>query len=123
MGYLIATSLLIFLFIVSLVAPVNFTFAQSRTVGGEQFPQTVIAASSTDTTPHFLNLKATQQGDAEPERVSGFNLDITNAISAERNSQVLVFADSSVQVIEAKVRTESGQLIDLDSSTQANAFL
>ena len=72
-------------------------------IGGEQFPQSIIASSSTETTPHFLNLKATQQGDAEPEKVSGFNLDTTNAIAAQINSQLPVFVtDSSVMVIEAR---------------------
>jgi len=121
-GYFTAASFLILLLIVSVVAPVNITFS-SQTVEGGQFPQNIIASSSTDTTPHFLNLKATQQGDAEPERVSGFNLDITNTVAAQRNSQLHVFVtDNSLDVIEAKVRTESDQLIDLIPSSQANAF-
>jgi hypothetical protein len=57
---------------VSLVVPVNFTFAQSQTAAEEQFPQSIIASSSTDTTPHSLELKAVQDGDnTEPRRVSG----------------------------------------------------
>ena len=123
-GYLTAASFLIFLLMVSLVVPVNFTFAQSQTAGGEQFPQSITASSSTDTTPHSLELKAVQDGDnAEPRRVSGFRLDMTNAVTAQINSQLLVVVtDSSVRVIEAKVRTVSDQLIDLVPSSQANAF-
>jgi hypothetical protein len=30
----------------------------------QQFPSSIIAASSTETTPHALKLKATQQGEA-----------------------------------------------------------
>jgi cytoskeletal protein RodZ len=122
-GCLTATSFLIFLLMISLTVPVNFTFA-SRTAGGEQFPQSIIASSSTDTTPHTLQLKAVQDGDnAEPRKVSGFKLDMTNVITAQINSQVLVFVtDSSVKVSEAKVRTVSDRLIDLVPSSQANAF-
>ena len=48
---------------------------------------------------------------------------MTNVVSAQINSQVLVFVtDSSVRVVEAKVRTVSDQLIDLVPSSQANAF-
>jgi hypothetical protein len=66
--------------------------------------QSIIAASSTDITPHLLKLKATQQGDAELEKVGGFNLDMTSTFTAQINSQVLVFVtDSSVQVIEANL--------------------
>jgi hypothetical protein len=121
--YLTPTSLLIFLLTVSLVVPVNIAFS-SRTVEGEQFPQSIIASSSTDTTPHALELRAIQDGDnAEPRKVSGFRLDMTNVVAAQINSQVLVFVtDSSVKVLEAKVRTVSDQLIDLVPSSQANAF-
>src|SRR5215216_2702179 len=89
-----------------------------------QFPQGIIASSSTDTTPHALELRAIQDGDnAEPKKVSGFKLDMTNVVDAQINSQLLVFVtDSSVRVIEAKVRTVSDQLIDLVPSSQANAF-
>ena len=123
LGYFTAMSFFTFLLIISLVLPVNFTFA-SRTVGGEQFPQSIIAASSTDTTPHALELRAVQDGDnAEPRKVSGFRLDMTNVVAAQINSQVLVFVtDSSVKVSEAKVRTVSDRLIDLVPSSQANAF-
>src|SRR5918993_429151 len=96
-GNFTAASFLIFLLIVSVLVPVNITFS-SQTAEEEQFPQSIIAASSTDTTPHALNLRATQQGDEEPERASGFNLDITNVVGAQANSQLLVFVtDSSVE--------------------------
>ena len=121
-GDFTAVSLVIFLLVLVLVVPVYFTFS-SQTVEEEQFPQNVIASSSTDTNPHLLKLKATQQGDAEPEEVSRFNLDITNVVGAQANSQLLVFVtDSSVRIIEAKVKTVSDQLIDLVPSSQANAF-
>ena len=111
LGYFTAMSFFTFLLIISLVTQVNFTFA-SRTVGGEQFPQSIIASSSTDTTPHSLELRATQDGDnAEPRKVSGFRLDMTNVVSAQINSRLLVFVtDSSVKVLEAKVRTVSDRL-------------
>jgi hypothetical protein len=87
-------------------------------------PQSIIASSSTNTTPHVLELKAVQDEDnAEPRKVSGFRLDMTNVVAAQINSRLLVFVtDSSVRVLEAKVRTVSDQLIDLVPSTQANAF-
>jgi hypothetical protein len=48
---------------------------------------------------------------------------MTNVITAQINSQLLVFVtDSSVKVSEAKVRTVSDRLIDLVPSSQANAF-
>jgi hypothetical protein len=48
---------------------------------------------------------------------------MTNVATTQINSQLLVFVtDSSVRVLEAKVRTVSDQLIDLVPSTQANAF-
>ena len=123
-GYFTALSFFTFLLIISLVLPVNTTFA-SRTAGGGQFPQSIIASSSTDTTPHSLEIKAVQDGDnAEPRKVSGFKLDMTNVVTAQINSQLLVFVtDSSVKVSEAKVRTVSDRLIDLVPSSQANACL
>ena len=123
LGYFTAMSFFTFLLIISLVLPVNFTFA-SQTEGGEQFPQSIIASSSTDTTPHALELRAVQDGDnAEPRKVSGFRLDMTNVVAAQINSQVLVFVtDSSVKVSEAKVRTVSDRLIDLVPSSQTNIF-
>jgi hypothetical protein len=122
-GYFTATYFSIFLLIVLLVVPVNINFS-SQTVEEEQFPQSIIAASSTDTTPHELELRATQDEDnAEPRKVSGFRLDMTSVVAAQINSRLLVFVtDSSVRVLEAKVRTVSDQLIDLIPSSQANAF-
>jgi hypothetical protein len=81
-------------------------------------------ASSTGTTPHTLELRAIQDGDnAEPRKVSQFKLDMTNVVTAQVNSQLLVFlTDNSVRVLEAKVRTVSDQLIDLVPTIQANAF-
>jgi hypothetical protein len=65
-GYFTAASSLMFLLMISSVLPVNFSFAQSQTaIEEEQFPQSVIAASSTDITPHLLKLRAIQQEDAE----------------------------------------------------------
>jgi hypothetical protein len=88
--------------------------------------QSIIASSSTDTTPHLLKLKATQQGAAASQEVSGFSLDTTNAVNAQANSQLLIFVtDTSVRVIEAKVKSASDQFIDLVPSTSpqtTNAF-
>jgi maltodextrin utilization protein YvdJ len=122
-GNFIAASFLIFLLIVLLVVPVNINFS-SQTVEEEQFPQSIIAASSTDTTPHSLELKAIQDGDnAEPKKVSRFKLDMTNVVAAQINSQLLVFVtDSSIRVIEAKVRTVSDQLIDLVPSARSMRY-
>src|SRR5829696_9132111 len=110
-----------FLLLISSLVSGNFTFASSEE---GQFPQSIIAASSTDTTPHALELRAIQDGDnAEPRKVSQFKLDMTNVVTAQVNSQLLVFVtDSSVRVLEAKVRTVSDQLIDLVPTIQANAF-
>ena len=109
-----------FLLLMSSLIPVGFTFA---TTDG-QFPPSIIASSSTDTTPHLLKLKGTQQGGAET-RVSGFSLDTTSAVGAQANSQLLVLVtDSSLRVTEAKVRTASNQVINLVPATsqQAGAF-
>jgi hypothetical protein len=123
LGHFSAVSLFMFLLLVSPLVSGNFTFASSQTAEG-QFPQSIIVASSTDTTPHALELRAIQDGDnAEPRKVSQFKLDMTNVVTAQVNSQLLVFlTDNSVRVLEAKVRTVSDQLIDLAPSTQANAF-
>jgi hypothetical protein len=88
-----------------------------------QFPDSIVAFTNTDNTPHSLELSAIQQGVAEPQEVSGFSLDATNTITAQLNSQLLLFVtDSSVQIVEAKARSESDQVINLVPSTQANAF-
>jgi hypothetical protein len=101
-----------FILLVSSIVSVNFIIARGQT-GDGQFPHSIIVSSGSDTSPHLLKLKATQQGDTE-NRVSRFSLDATNAVGAQANSQLLVFVtDSSVRVIEAKVRTASDQVIDL----------
>jgi hypothetical protein len=108
------------LLLVPSIVSVNFIIAQGQT-GDDQFPQSIIVSSSTDTTPHLLKLKATQQGGTEAQ-VSGFNLDATNAVGAQANSQLLILVtDSSVRVIEAKVRTASDQVIDLVPTTSQQA--
>jgi hypothetical protein len=109
-----------FLLLISLVIPLNLTFAQTE----GQFPQSIIASSSTDTTPHLLELKGTQQGGIET-RINGFSLDTTNAIGAQANSQLLVLVtDSALRVSEAKARTASNQVFNLPPTTsqQASAF-
>ena len=125
LGHYTAVSLFMFLLLISSIVSVDFAFGQSQTTEG-QFPPSIIASSSTDTTPHLLKLKATQQGGTGAQEVSGFNLDVTNTVSAQINSQLQVFVtDSSVRVIEAKVRTASDQVIDLVPSTSpqsTNAF-
>jgi hypothetical protein len=99
---------------------VNFILAQGQT-GNGQFPQSIIVSSSTDTTPHLLELKATQQ-DGTETLVSGFNLDTTNAVGAQANSQLFILVtDSSLRVMEAKVRTTSEQVIDLVPATSQQA--
>jgi hypothetical protein len=113
--------------LIGIVSSSSHAYAQqSSRQSNQQFPESIIAASSTDTTPHALKLRATQEGeDGQPKKVSGFKIDLTNVVTAQINSQVLVFAtDSSLQIIGAKVRTVSGQLIDLvpSTTTQTNAF-
>ena len=121
-------SIVVFLSIVLLIGIISSSYAsvQQQSQQSNQFPSTIIAASSTDTTPHVLKLRATQQGeDGEPKKVSGFKNDLSNVITAQVNSQVLVFVtDSSVQIIGAKIRTVSGQLFDLvrSTTTQTNPF-
>lgn len=102
-------SILVFLLLISSVIPVNSSFAQTT----DGFPESIIVSSSTDTTPHLLKLKATQQ-DGTEFLVSGFSLDATNAVGAQANSQLLVLVtDSALRIMEAKVRTASDQVIDL----------
>ena len=44
----------------------------------------------------MLKLIATQQGEeGEPKKVSGFKIDLSNVITAQVNSQVLVFVTDS----------------------------
>ena len=119
--YFGAVSFSISLLTLSSVSPIDFTFVQSQIAEG-QFPESIIASTSTDTTPHLLKLKVTQEEGAVSQEVSGFNLDITNAISAQASSQLLiVVTDTSVRVIEAKARTASNQFIDLVPSTSPQA--
>jgi hypothetical protein len=120
-GYFTAVSFLPFLLLTSLVIPLDLTFAQTE----GQFPLSIIASSSTDTTPHLLKLKGTQQGGTET-RVSGFSLDTTSPIGAQANSQLLVLVtDSALRVSEAKARTASNQVISLPpiASQQAASAL
>src|SRR5918999_701198 len=100
------------LLIMSLLVPAGF--AQSQTTV-DQFPESIIASSSTDTTPRLLELRAIQQADTTTQEVSGFNLDGTNTVNAQINSQLLLFVtDELVSIIEAKVRTAaSDQFLDL----------
>src|SRR5215204_806277 len=113
--------------LLGIISSSSYVYAQqSSQRSNQKFPPSITAASSTDTTPHALKLKATQQGeDGQPKKVSGFKIDLKNVVTAQINSQVLVFVtDSSMKVIEAKVRTISGQLIDLvpSTTTQTNTF-
>ena len=102
------------------ISSTAYTYAQGQP--SNQFPGSIIAFSNTDRTPHQLELVAIQQGDAEPN-VNEISLDITNTVSAQLNSQLLVFVtDSTIRVIEAKAKTATDQFIDLVPSTQANAF-
>jgi hypothetical protein len=128
---ILASSVVIFLssiLLIGIISSSSHAYAQqsSRQSSNQELPESIIAASSTDTTPHVLKLRATQQGeDGQPKKISGFKIDLTNVVTAQINSQVLVFAtDSSLQVTGAKIRTVSGQLIDLVplTTTQANAF-
>ena len=129
---ILTSSLVIFLssiLLIGIISSSSHAYAQqsSRQSSNQELPESIIAASSTDTTPHVLKLRATQQGeDGQPKKVSGFKIDLTNVVTTQINSQVLVFiTDSSVHVIGAKIRTVSGQLIDLVPSTttkQTNAF-
>jgi hypothetical protein len=127
---ILTLSLAIFLssiLLIGIISSSSHVYAQqSSQRSNQKFPPSITAASSTDTTPHALKLKATQQGeDGQPKKVRGFKIDLKNVIPAQINSQVLVsITDSSMKVIEAKVRTISGQLIDLvpSTTTQTNAF-
>jgi hypothetical protein len=66
--------------------PTLQTYAQGQL--SNQFPQSIIAFSSTDQTPHSLELKFIQQHqDSEPQEISGFSLNITNTLTAHINSQ------------------------------------
>ncbi len=112
---------LVLLLLISAITQVNFIFAQIQTPDG-QIPQNIIASSSTDTTPNSLKLLATQAEGAAVQEVGGFSLDTTDNITAQPDSQLLVFvSDSTVQVIGAKASSASGQIIDLIPSTSQQA--
>ena len=102
-------SLVIFLssiLLIGIISSSSYAYSQQpQQSSNQRLPPSIIAASTTDTTPHALNLKATQQGeDGQPKKISGFKIDLTNVVTAQINSQVLVFVtDSSVQVIEANL--------------------
>jgi hypothetical protein len=116
-GYGAVMTSSVLLFLISSLAQVNFAHTQSQTADG-QFPQNIIAFSSTDTTPNSLELLATQEEGGAVQEVGGFSLETTDNITAQPDSQLLVFvSDSSVRVIGAKASTVSGQIIDLVPST------
>jgi hypothetical protein len=69
LGYRVAITSFMLPFLISSFAQVNFTFAQSQTADG-QFPQNIIASSSTDPTPNSLKLLATQQEGAAVQEVA-----------------------------------------------------
>jgi hypothetical protein len=114
LGYDATIAFLTLLLIVSLLVPAGIAFAQSQTTV-DQFPESIIASSSTDATPRLLELRAIQQAGTTTQEVSGFNLDSANTVNAQINSQLLLFVtDELVSIIEAKVRTAaSDQFLDL----------
>jgi hypothetical protein len=114
LGHNATIAFLTLLLIMSLLVPAGFAFAQSQTTVG-QFPESIIASSSTDATPRLLELRAIQQAGTTTQEVSGFNLDSANTVNAQINSQLLLFVtDELVSIIEAKVRTAaSDQFLDL----------
>jgi hypothetical protein len=114
LGYDATIAFLTLLLIMSLLVPSGFAFAQSQTTV-DQFPESIIASSSTDATPRLLELRAIQQAGTTTQEVSGFNLDSANTVNAQINSQLLLFVtDELVSIIEAKVRTAaSDQFLDL----------
>jgi hypothetical protein len=99
---ILTLSLVIFLssiLLIGIVSSSSHAYAQqSSRQSNQELPESIIAASGTDTTPHALKLRATQQEDGQPKKVSGFKIDLTNVVTAQINSQVLVFdTDSSLQ--------------------------
>ena len=120
-GNLARITFFLLLLLISVLTHVGVVFAQSQTTDG-QFPKNIIVSSDTDTTPNPLKLLATQQEGAAVQEVSDFSLDTTDNITAQPNSQLLVFvSDSSVGVIAAKAGTTSGQIIDLVPSASQQA--
>jgi hypothetical protein len=112
--------------LIGIISTSSYAYAQEQRPqqSNQQFPSSIIVASSNDITPHVLKLKVIQQGeDAQPKRVSGFEIDLSNVVTSQINSQLLAFVtDSSLQVTGATIRTVSGQSLDLVSLIQANAF-
>ena len=96
---ILASSVVIFLssiLLIGIISSSSYAYAQEQPPqqSSQQFPESIIAASGTDTTSHVLKLKATQQGEeGEPKRVSG--VDLSNVITAQVNSQVRVFVTDS----------------------------
>ena len=98
---ILASSVVIFLssiLLIGIISSSSYAYAQEQPPqqSNQQFPESIIAASGTDTTSHVLKLKATQQGEeGEPKKVSGFKIDLSNVITAQVNSQVRVFVTDS----------------------------
>jgi len=104
---ILTLSLVIFLSIILLIgiiASSSYSYAygqqQQPQQSNQQFPSSIIATLSTDTTPHALKLKATQQGeDEQPKKVSGFKIGLTNVVTAQINSPIHIFVtDSSLPI-------------------------
>ena len=90
---ILASSVVIFLssiLLIGIISSSSYAYAQEQPPqqSSQQFPESIIAASDTDT------LKATQQRE-EGEKVSGFKIDLSNVITAQVNSQVRVFVTDS----------------------------
>ena len=112
---------MLLLLLVSLISQVNFSFAQIQTAEG-QFPLNIIVSSSADTTPNSLKLLATQIEGSGVQEVGDFSLDTADNITAQPDSELLVFvSDSSVGVVGAKAGTASGEIIDLVPSPSQQA--
>ena len=68
-----------------------------------------------------MKLLATQAEGAAVQEVSGFGLDTLDNITAQPDSQLLVFvSDSSVRIVGAKASTASGEIIDMVPSTSTS---
>ena len=98
----------------------------STSEGQQAIQDSIIVTTNVDPTPHILKLKALQ--DAEQQntiRVSGFQVDTSNVISAPINSQLIVFpTDPLMSVMEVKVRLAAGEFLNLSPSPgqQRNTF-
>jgi hypothetical protein len=86
----------------------------------------IIVTTNVDPTPHILKLKALQDAEQQSTiRVSGFQVDTSNVISAPINSQLIVFpTDPLMSVMEVKVRLAAGEFLNLSPSLgqQHNTF-